>query len=121
MSCQAECQGKLSANCQSELKGGCEAACKKPEGALFCDGQYVDHGGNMKDCIAALNAMLTVKVDASASASLECANGKCEAEAEAGCSLSVANQPSDGSAPYALGLLGALGALVFGRYRRRQK
>jgi MYXO-CTERM domain-containing protein len=35
--------------------------------------------------------------------------------------MSVANQPSDGSTPYAIGLLGALGALVFGRSRRRQK
>ena len=123
MSCQVECQGELSASCQSKLEGGCKVACESPEGALFCNGQYVDHGGNMKDCIAALNAMLTVKVDASATGSIECSGGSCEAEgeAEAGCSMSVANQPSDGSTPYAIGLLGALGALVFGRSRRRQK
>jgi MYXO-CTERM domain-containing protein len=125
MSCQIECQGNLSAKCQTDMKGGCEVACKSPEGALFCDGQYVDHGGNLKDCISALEAAMSITVDVSASASFsgECAGGSCSAqgEAEAGCGMTVANGTTDGSTPYALGLLGALGALVFGRYRRRQR
>lgn len=125
MNCQIECQSEFSGGCYAEMEGGCKAACKSPEGALFCDGQYVDHGGNLKDCISALEAAMSITVDVSASASFsgECSGGSCsaEGEAEAGCSLSVANGQTDGSAPYALGLLGALGALVFGRYRRRQR
>jgi len=122
MSCQMSCQSELSASCQAELEGGCKVQCQSPEGALFCDGEYVDHNGNLSECINALNAVLTVKVDASASGSLNCPGGSCgaEAEASAGCGNSIANTPTDGSTPYALGLLGALGALVIGRYRRRR-
>jgi MYXO-CTERM domain-containing protein len=124
MSCQLECQGNISASCQAEMQGGCEAECKSPEGALFCDGQYVDHNGNLDDCVSALQAAFAIEVEgyADASGSASCSGGSCEAEgeAEAGCSMSVANKPTDGSTPYAVGLIAALGALVFGRYRRRQ-
>jgi MYXO-CTERM domain-containing protein len=121
--CQADCQSKLSASCYAEMEGGCKVACKKPEGALYCNGQYVDHGGNAQACLDAIAAW-AARVDAYAegSASFNCSGGQCtaDAEGEAGCSMSVANATTDGSAPYALGLLGALGALVFSRVRRRK-
>ena len=50
----------------SELSGGCEAECESPEGALFCDGQYIDHGGNLEECIASLKALFDIDVDVSA-------------------------------------------------------
>lgn len=122
MSCQVKCQGKLNAACETKLKGGCKARCESPEGIVTCDGQYVDHNGNGKACLDAITAW-TAKIDAhaDASGSASCANGKCtaEAEASAGCGSTVADGTTDGSAPYAIGLLGALGALVFGRLRRR--
>jgi len=44
-SCQAKCVG----NCNAELVGGCKTDCQAPEGALFCDGQYVTVD-NLDDC-----------------------------------------------------------------------
>jgi len=87
---------------------------------MFCNGQYVDHNGNAQACWDAITAWRD-KIVASVNfeASAKCANGKCEASAS--CGNTVANKSLDGSAPYALGLVGALGALAFARYRRRQK
>ncbi len=102
------------------MKGGCEVACEKPEGALVCDGEYVDHGGNAQECLNAIEAW-SAQFNAYAEGDVSCSGNSCEAEASAGCGSTVANAPTDGSAPYAIGFLGALGALAFGRFRRRQK
>ena len=124
-SCQVDCQSKLEAQCSSELKGGCEAQCSKPEGALYCDGQYVDKGGNFQECMDALAAW-TAKINASASgsatANFKCENGVCKAEAKAEgeASASCATQPGPkaGSAAFAMGALGLLAAWAIGRRRR---
>jgi MYXO-CTERM domain-containing protein len=42
--CQIDCQADGFAECEAMLEGGCEAQCEKPEGAIFCDGQFVDAG-----------------------------------------------------------------------------
>jgi MYXO-CTERM domain-containing protein len=102
------------------MEGGCKVACQSPKGALYCNGQYVDYGDNLDRCVNALKAALDIEVQGYAYGSASCSGGSCEAEGEAGCSMSVANAPTDGSAPYAIGLLGALGALVFSRVRRRR-
>jgi hypothetical protein len=62
-------------DCFAELKGGCDVQCSKPEGALFCNGQYV-YASDIKECIAWL-ATQGFEVDASASASLSCDGGDC--------------------------------------------
>jgi hypothetical protein len=103
--CEASCEGScvVEANlqcnleCQAELQGGCEVECQSPEGALFCDGQYVDHGGNLEKCIAALNAYLEVEVDASSSAA--CEGNSCSAEAQASVRCSVAEVGAPAGAP----------------------
>jgi MYXO-CTERM domain-containing protein len=123
--CQAGCEGSCTIEadfdcnieCQAELSGGCEIACESPEGALYCDGQYVDHGGNMASCISALNAYLDVEVDASASAA--CEGGKCTAEAEASCQASIGPRPSSQTVPWFAAGLAALGLAVAARRRRR--
>jgi hypothetical protein len=116
MSCELSCR----TSCYAEMSGGCKAQCESPEGALYCDGQYVDDGGNAKACMDAL-AAIGAHVEGYADASAECSGGSCEAEAEAGCSLaSISPKKPSGSAPYVVGLIGALGALVFG-LRRRSK
>lgn len=125
MGCEIECRGTAQAECETELTGGCKAECEKPEGALFCDGQYIDHGGNLDKCISDLNGWLKTKINfqASGSADGECKDGKCEAEAkgEASCGgSSIANNKTNGSAPFALGLLGTLGAVAVARMRRRR-
>ena len=123
-SCQGSCKAEVNADCQvscqgscsAELSGGCKAECEKPEGALFCDGQYVDHGGNLEECIAALNAILNVKVDASASAS--CSGNSCEAEGEVSASCAHNEGPvSPWSAGWAAAFLAGLGVTI--RRRRR--
>jgi len=81
--CQVDCQASGYAKCEGDLKVKCEGECTQPEGALFCDGQYIDHGGKLEDCIDSLNAWLTAHVDASAQGSASCSGNSCEAEGEA--------------------------------------
>lgn len=112
--CQASCQGSCSAN----LQGGCKARCESPDGALFCNGQYVDTGDHLDKCIAALEATLQIKVKGYARGDAECSGGSCTAEAEAGVSCALSPQSHTGRMGYAVaGTLVALGAL-FARRRR---
>jgi MYXO-CTERM domain-containing protein len=116
--CQIQCRTEFQGSCQAELKGGCEARCKDPKGALFCDGQFVDTGNNLENCIAALNAILNIKVDASASA--ECSGNQCTGEASVKASA-CSTSPEPAHAPPVLPgviLAGAVGAAV-ARKRRR--
>lgn len=117
--CQVDCQANLQAACEANLQGGCTAQCQSPEGAVKCDGEYVDHNGNAQACLDALTAW-TAAIDASASghAMAECSNGKCEANAEgkAEASCALGHAPSSGAAYYLL----ALGAAVAGLRRRRR-
>ncbi|MFO0762196.1 MAG: hypothetical protein U0359_37500 [Byssovorax sp.] len=121
--CQASCGGScdVEANvdcyvsCESKLSGGCKTQCEAPEGALFCDGQYVDVGQSLDDCVAYLQASLNITVSGYA----ECKGNTCTAEASASCSCATvgASRP-----PYDLaGLAGAalgVGLLVSRRRRR---
>jgi MYXO-CTERM domain-containing protein len=98
---------KGTASCEGELKAKCEVQCKEPEGALFCDGQYIDRGNNAKKCIDALNAVLTANVDVSASGSSEgeCSGNTCEGSAEGKAEASCATVPG-GPAGAGLALFG---------------
>jgi MYXO-CTERM domain-containing protein len=75
MDCQIACQSDLYVDCKADLQGGCETQCSKPEGALFCDGQYI-RANNLDSCVAALRDLLDIDVQfqasASASATLSC-------------------------------------------------
>ena len=88
LDCQVKCQATGFAQCESELQGGCELECQRPEGALFCDGQFVDHGGKLNECIGALNAYLKSHVTLHGSADAKCDETGCHAEAEAGIACS---------------------------------
>jgi len=109
--CQIDCQADGFAECEATLEGGCEAQCQKPEGAIFCDGQFVD-SSNLQDCIAALKAALGIEVYAEGSAS--CEGNTCMAEGEVGCTCSA----DDAGNPALAGLFG-LGFLMAARRRRR--
>jgi hypothetical protein len=111
----------LEANCEADLKGGCTAHCSDPNGALFCDGNYVDTGNNLQNCIDALNAILDVKVTASASGS--CEGNTCQGEAKASASACDVSPGGWGlSASLApLGLALAAAAAVGARVRRRRR
>lgn len=116
-SCQIDCQGELRASCEAEVTGGCKARCSKPDGALFCDGQYVDTGDNLQKCVDALNAVLQIKVTSSASG--QCSNGTCEGQAEA--KATCATSPGDSSNASLLPAVVALGAVVTAVARGRKK
>jgi hypothetical protein len=119
--CQTMCQGQGFVKCQADIKeGSCDVQCKKPEGAVFCDGQFVDNGGNAQKCIDALDAYLKAHVDASASGSSSCDNGVCsaEGEAKASCHCSTPARRS-GSTSTAFAIAGVLGLMGVLRMRRR--
>jgi MYXO-CTERM domain-containing protein len=85
-------------------------------GALFCDGQYVDVGGDIESCLTDLKNLLNIQVSGSAS----CSGDECTAMGQA--SASCAASP-DGGAPLSGGFaivgLGALGAAVARRRARK--
>jgi hypothetical protein len=108
-------------DCFAELSGGCEVNCQKPEGALFCNGQYV----NASDIGACINWLLTnknIEVDVSATASVECSGGNCDLGAAldgGACTVSAGLGPDvpDAEGLLALMMLG-LGVTTVRRRRR---
>lgn len=114
--CSVNCQASGYVDCKAKLSGGCKAQCEDPKGALFCNGNYVDTGGNLENCIAALNAILKIRVDASATGS--CSGNSCEGEANVSvgaCEASPGARPVGGA-----GLVVGVGALAFLVRRRRR-
>lgn len=73
--CQLDCQAMGSADCEAEVTGGCELECDTQQGALFCDGQYVDHGDKLDMCIDALRAALDIEVTSEATGEAACTSG----------------------------------------------
>jgi MYXO-CTERM domain-containing protein len=108
--CQNACSASGYAGCTTDLTGGCETDCMATEGALFCDGQYVDVEGDLDACVNALRDALSIEV--TGYADLECQGGSCQAEAGASCSVS-------GSTEEALGSLGLLMLALFLATRTR--
>jgi MYXO-CTERM domain-containing protein len=104
-SCQEQCQESSYATCKSELANDCTTQCQQSVGAIFCNGSYVNTS-DVATCVAALNAVLTAKLDATGVAS--CSGNDCTASgtAKASCSASPV-RPSN--AP-----LWAVGAVVLG-------
>lgn len=117
--CQIACQADLYAGCESEISGGCEADCQAPEGALFCDGQYVDHGGNLEECVASLKAVLDIEVDGYAYGEAECMGNTCTASGEAGASVSCAWLPGAVRGAGSTGL--GTAPLLLGAWLRRRR
>jgi MYXO-CTERM domain-containing protein len=116
LTCQIDCQASGYVDCKASLQGGCEASCETEEGALFCDGQYVDHGGNLADCVNALKELFNIEVSGYAEGS--CSGGSCMGEAGGALSCSSSVHPFDGRGPLALGFLVGLAMLGSGRRRR---
>jgi hypothetical protein len=104
-------------SCQADLEGSCEARCDEPEGALYCDGNYVDAGNNLEDCVNALRATFDIEVQGYSRGSASCSEGSCVAEGEAGCSCSAVGAQPPFSRAGVWALLVGLGALVVGRRR----
>lgn len=114
-SCEGSCTAEANASCQIDCQGGCNLQCESPDGALLCDGSYVDTGNNLQDCLDYLGS-LGIAVEGYAGA--ECANGRCTAEAGASASCSASPY---GEAPVGEGVLAvALGSLALAVARRRK-
>lgn len=113
--CQTTCQGQGFAKCQADLQeGSCKVQCQ--EGAIVCDDQFVDNGGNAQKCIDALDAYLKAHVQASGSSS--CTGNTCEAEGKVSCHCSTPARRG-GSTSDVVAIIGALGlALGLGLRRR---
>ena len=113
ISCQSDCQRPQFPTCEADIRGGCEVACNTEQGALFCDGNYVDHDGNLQECLDSLRGLLNVMVSGSAS----CEGNSCMAEGEISCSCTASDAQRDaqGGALFALG-----GLFLFGLSRRRR-
>ena len=122
--CQADCQAEAAAKCEVDVQGGCEVECQSQQGALFCDGQYVDHGDNLKECADALRAALNIKVSGETSGSSSCTGGQCMAEGRARGKVSsdcAIFEPGAHRRSGALMLLGIGWVLALGVWRRRSR
>jgi hypothetical protein len=115
--CQIDCQSEGYVDCKAELQGGCEVECDVEQGALFCDGQYVDHGNNLEECIDSLRAVLNIEVEGYAEA--ECSGNSCEAAA--GGSIACAVDETAGDFGRGGALMGAFGLMVAGFFARRRR
>ncbi len=123
-SCQGSCNGIASINCQAtcqangyvQCTGGCVAECNS-NAALFCNGQYLDEGGNLQSCIDALEAQLNINVQYGASGS--CSGNSCQGEAHASASCALARLGEKKGLSSGLLILGAAGLVIGVRRRRR--
>jgi hypothetical protein len=117
LDCQVNCQASGFAKCETDLQGGCEAQCTSPDGALFCDGQFID-ASELRGCLDYLEGVLKIDVEGYAYADGECSGNTCEGEAGAGvsCSASPAGASKSGLGALA-GVIAGLGLLVARRRR----
>ena len=121
LQCQVDCQGSGYGQCEAKLQGHCTTDCGDPkQGALFCQGEYIDHKGTVNECIAAIRALLpTVYVDGSATGQSSCSGNTCQASGEAHGSVTCAFAPS-GSGGNVAGAFAALSVLGAAFMRRRK-
>jgi len=119
LDCQVDCQGKLYADCEVDVAGGCKTACESEEGAIFCDGQYVDHGDHLDKCVTAIEAYIDAHVDGYAEGSSSCKGGSCMAEGKAGATSSCSLTSTSQSSRATWMTLGALGLVAIRRRRTR--
>ncbi len=74
-------------------------------GAIFCNGSYIN-ASDVEQCIQALNGVLTVKIEATASGS--CSGNECSGEAQGKGVVSCSAAPAEPAG----GILWAAGAAV---------
>ena len=107
-SCTTQVNFDCDFSCFADVRGGCEVQCQKPEGGIFCNGQYV-HTSDVAACIRYL-ATQGINVDVSAQGSARCDLHGCDSVTSSkGCSLSRSSPPPGGTLAWALaGLLAAM-------------
>jgi MYXO-CTERM domain-containing protein len=118
--CTGSCTTQINFNCDfscfADVKGGCDVQCQKPEGAIFCNGQFV-HASDIEACIQYL-ATQNIDVDVSARGTVGCdLNGCHQSGSASGCSVSSASPTGSGLGAAVFALFALAAALV--RPRRR--
>ncbi|MET0384666.1 MAG: hypothetical protein ABW321_01845 [Polyangiales bacterium] len=84
LDCQLACEDDSYARCETEVRGGCETRCSGEEGALFCNGQFVDNRREVGECIDSLIETLDAHIDVYADSSTSCRGSRCRTRSEAG-------------------------------------
>jgi hypothetical protein len=111
--CDTQLNFDCDLSCTAKVEGSCEAACSKPEGAIFCNGQYVN-ATDAKACITYL-ATRDIKVDTSAKGSLTCTGTDCSGIGGVkGCAVGASG---DG---YGVAILGLFGVVMARRITRKR-
>jgi hypothetical protein len=108
--CQASCQAKGYARCEADIQGSCKAQCKAKEGAIFCDGQFVNTDA-IDACKQSIQDALKIKVRVRGEAEGEsgCDGGTCEASGRAKVSSDCSSVPGSPANMWALfALVGAM-------------
>jgi hypothetical protein len=111
LTCQLDCQADLQVECEADLQGGCEVQCSQPQGALFCNGNYVAYD-DVEACLLALAEELNIEVSGSAS----CEDGSCQAEGSISCFTTI-----DSERPFSGLLAMFMGMGLLAGVRRRRK
>jgi hypothetical protein len=115
--CDIKCQADGAVNCEAMLQGGCTAQCQTPQGALFCDGQWVNTQ-SVNDCINQLKSLFNITVTGSASGN--CADNSCMGQAQGSvkCGIAAAGEPAMSGGFFAAGL--GFAGIALGRRLRRK-
>lgn len=79
MACQVLCQAEGFSACEVATQQRCDESCDEPEGALFCNGQFIEHGDNLEHCVSALREELGIRVVALAETGSDCSGDSCVA------------------------------------------
>lgn len=119
-SCTTQVNFDCDFSCFADVRGGCEVQCQKPEGAIFCNGQYV-HASDVQACIAYL-ATQGIDVDVSARGSVKCDLNGCSGVGDiagTGCAAAPQSRLGGGAAAGALLLFGMTAVAARARRRRR--
>ncbi|MCC6748162.1 MAG: hypothetical protein IT371_10915 [Deltaproteobacteria bacterium] len=63
MDCQLKCHTvERYTNCSTRLTGGCKSHCRTNDGAIFCDGQFIEYANSFQQCLDALKK-IQIKVN----------------------------------------------------------
>ncbi len=117
-SCQVKCQESSYDSCKSDYVDTCTTQCNQTGGALFCNGDYVDVGDNLDDCVTAANGVLTtpVTISLTVQASATCSDGTCKTTETTTTSCAASSAPAPRSPFLAISALVML--LAAGARRR---
>jgi len=120
LSCDIDCQARGSASCTASLQEKCVGDCNLKKPQIYCNGSFIN-AADANACADDLRALFHITVTGWSYSDSGCDGGTCSADAAAGGSVSCALSPTK-EPPLSGGIFGiALGAVVVGAVRRRQK